>query len=100
MAAALTLSPIVWLDYFALLAVPLAVSRPSFGVVWLLPVLTWGVTGAGAGIGDAKATLRVLVVFAVVVWCAVRAEKPDSVGAPVADSTTPSVGVSRARAVE
>ncbi len=40
-AAALVLSPIVWLHYFTLLLVPLAVVRPRFGLAWLLPVLLW-----------------------------------------------------------
>ena len=75
-AVALLLSPVVWFDYFALLAVPLAVSRPVLGPIWLLPVLTWGVSGAGAGIGNAWATTRVLVVFAIVVWVSERAERP------------------------
>jgi len=73
-AASLVLSPIVWLDYFALLAIPLAIVRPRFGPLWLLPLLAWGVSGAGAGIGDVSAMLRVLVVFGIVVWCAARAE--------------------------
>ena len=40
-AASLLLSPIVWLHYFTLLIVPLAVLRPRFGLVWLLPALLW-----------------------------------------------------------
>ena len=46
-AAALLLSPIVWLDYYAVLAVPLAIVRPRLSVLWLLPLLTWGITSAG-----------------------------------------------------
>ncbi len=65
-AAALTLSPIVWLDYFALAAVPLAIARPRLSWVWFLPLVTWGLAGAGLGIGDAAATARLLVVFAIV----------------------------------
>ena len=40
-AATLALSPIVWLHYLLLLLVPLAVARPRFSVIWLLPVLLW-----------------------------------------------------------
>lgn len=36
--AALVLSPIVWMHYFALLLVPVAIMSPSFGVAWLLPL--------------------------------------------------------------
>jgi hypothetical protein len=78
-AAALLFSPIVWLDYYALLAVPLAVALPTFSWVWLLPVLTWGLPGAGFGAGSVEGSLRVLAVFAVLVVCAERAERTMSV---------------------
>ena len=35
------LSPIVWLHYLVLLLVPLAILRPRFSLLWLLPVLLW-----------------------------------------------------------
>lgn len=41
LAASLLLSPIVWAHYFVLLFVPLAVARPRFGPLWLLPVASW-----------------------------------------------------------
>ena len=44
----LVLSPIVWLDYFAILAIPLAIARPRFSVVWLVPLATWGARGSGS----------------------------------------------------
>ena len=40
-AGALALSPIVWLHYFVLLLVPIAVARRTFGAIWLVPVLFW-----------------------------------------------------------
>jgi Glycosyltransferase family 87 len=40
-AATLALSPIVWLHYLVLLLVPLAIARPRFSIVWLLPILLW-----------------------------------------------------------
>jgi hypothetical protein len=40
-AATILLSPVVWLHYFALLVVPVAILRPRFGPVWLLPLLLW-----------------------------------------------------------
>jgi uncharacterized membrane protein len=40
-AAALVLSPIVWRHFFVLLMVPLALSRPRFDVVWLIPIGLW-----------------------------------------------------------
>jgi hypothetical protein len=72
----LTLSPIVWLDYFALAAVPLALARPRLSAIWFLPVATWGLRGAGLGIGDASEIARLLVVFAIVFAVAFHGE-PD-----------------------
>jgi len=40
-AATLALSPIVWLHYLVVLLVPLAIARPRFSAIWLLPVLLW-----------------------------------------------------------
>ena len=40
-AATLALSPIVWLHYLVALLVPLAVARPRFTWIWLLPVVLW-----------------------------------------------------------
>jgi hypothetical protein len=39
--AALLLSPIVWLHYFVLILVPLALARPRFSALWLVPVAFW-----------------------------------------------------------
>ena len=40
-AATLALSPIVWLHYLVVLLVPMAILRPRFSAIWLLPVLLW-----------------------------------------------------------
>ena len=40
-AATLALSPIVWLHYLVVLLVPMAIARPRFSLLWLLPVLLW-----------------------------------------------------------
>jgi hypothetical protein len=39
--AAILCSPIVWLHYFALALVPLAVFSPTFSLAWLLPAFLW-----------------------------------------------------------
>ena len=39
--ATLALSPIVWLHYLVVLLVPLAIARPRFSPLWLLPILLW-----------------------------------------------------------
>ena len=33
--------PIVWLHYLVVLLVPLAIARPRFSAIWLLPILLW-----------------------------------------------------------
>jgi Glycosyltransferase family 87 len=40
-AATLALSPVVWLHYLVALLVPMAILRPRFSALWLLPVLLW-----------------------------------------------------------
>jgi hypothetical protein len=40
-AGALALSPIVWLHYFVLLLVPIALARRTFGAIWMIPALFW-----------------------------------------------------------
>lgn len=74
-ATALVASPIVWLDYFALAAVPLAVVRPRLSAVWFVPLATVGLEGAGLGIGDTVGSLRLLAAFAIVFAVAFRAER-------------------------
>ena len=49
--AALALVPVVWLHYIVLLAVPLAISRPRFALLWLLPIVLWMCPRAGNGDG-------------------------------------------------
>jgi hypothetical protein len=74
-AAALVLSPIVWLDYYAVAAIPLAVVLPRLTWVWLAPLATWGLLSAGIGAGNGWGSARVLVVFAIVFTAIVRAER-------------------------
>jgi len=45
--AALTLTPIVWLHYFALLAVVVALAQPRLGVAWFLPLAMVLTPGSG-----------------------------------------------------
>ncbi len=41
LAAALALSPIVWLHYFVLVFVPIALAQRTFAPLWLVPSLFW-----------------------------------------------------------
>lgn len=67
-AAALLLSPIVWLHSFALLALPLAATTPVFDWAWLVPLVMIFATGSGNG--AAWQTTLVLVSAAVVIVAA------------------------------
>jgi hypothetical protein len=39
--AILFCSPVIWLHYFALLVVAVAISKPQVGAAWVLPLLLW-----------------------------------------------------------
>ena len=70
-AASLALTPIVWMHYFELLLVAVAVARPRFGLVWLVPVPMWFVSPASYnGTFETSATL---VIVALTFVLAVRA---------------------------
>lgn len=69
--AALACSPILWLHYFAILLVPVAVVRPRLGVIWFVPLAMWGF-GAGTGNGSTASAAVVLAVVAATLAFAVR----------------------------
>jgi hypothetical protein len=68
LAAALAFSPIVWLHYFVLLLVPLAIARPRFSGVWLLPLLLWltPLNGNGEAVQPVLPALVAATIFGVV----------------------------------
>lgn len=77
-AAALAASPIVWLDFFGLAAIPLAIARPRLSWVWFVPLGAWGLEGAGLKIADAPGTARLLLLFGIVFAVAFRGERAGS----------------------
>lgn len=76
-AATLACSPIVWLHYFAIVLVPVAVVRPRLGLIWFVPLAMWGF-GAGTGNGTTAEATVVLAVVAATFVLAVRAAPPGS----------------------
>jgi alpha-1,2-mannosyltransferase len=75
-AAALVLTPILWLHYLVLLLAPIALARPRLSALWFLP-LTMMVFEAlnwyrGWPRGDAKALVSVAIVAALVLVMALR----------------------------
>ncbi len=72
--AALLLSPIVWLHFFALLALPLAAASPRFSWPWLLPIAM--IVAPGTYNGDPWQSAVVLATAGAVVAYAFLAEQP------------------------
>ncbi len=68
LAASLALTPVVWLHYLVLLLVPLAIARPRFSAIWLVPLLLWltPLNGNGEAIQPFLPALVVAAVVAVV----------------------------------
>jgi Glycosyltransferase family 87 len=67
--AALLLTPVAWLHYYVLLAVPLAIARPRLSPLWLLPIVLWVCPrdGNGTGVQPLVPTLVVIAVIAALV---------------------------------
>lgn len=70
-AASLALTPIVWLHYFALLVVVVAIAQPRLGVVWFVPLAM--VVTPGSGHPTPFETAWTLTVAALTIALAVRA---------------------------
>jgi hypothetical protein len=41
LGATLVVSPVVWMHYFVLVYVAIAVARPDFGAIWAVPLVLW-----------------------------------------------------------
>jgi hypothetical protein len=54
LAAALAVSPIVWVHYFLLLLVPLALAQPRFSLLWLVPFAYYPLGEHAWPAGDAR----------------------------------------------
>lgn len=68
LAAALVLTPILWVHYLVLLFVPIALAQPRFSVLWLAPLAAWPFWILGAYAGWANGELDdVLSIAAIVV---------------------------------
>jgi hypothetical protein len=62
--ASLMLSPIVWLHYFDLLVIPIAIHSRRLSALWLMPLAFWFCKGSGAQIHDIVIGLATLTVIA------------------------------------
>jgi hypothetical protein len=82
--AALACSPILWLHYFALLLVPVAIVAPRLSWLWFVPMGMWWF-GAGTGNGTTFEAFVVTCVVAATIALAARAAAPSP---PAAALTT------------
>jgi hypothetical protein len=64
--ASLMLSPIVWLHYFVLLVVPIALRWPRLAIAWLLPLVLWICPGNAIHVRAHHIFLALIVVAATV----------------------------------
>lgn len=76
--AALALTPIVWLHYFALLVVVVAVAEPRLRPVWFVPLAM--VVTPGSGQPSPRETFATLVIASVTVALALRASLHEKAG--------------------
>jgi hypothetical protein len=74
LGATLALSPIVWLHYLIVLLVPVAIARPRFSLVWLLPVLLW--TSPKPGYAEGVQTFPPLIVTAILLVILLTRPRP------------------------
>jgi hypothetical protein len=82
--AALLFTPIIWLHYFALLLMPIAIVHKRLSLLWATPLLFW--LSQGHGNGTTLQTAWTLAVVAFVTVLVLRAKPkasaPDRVPAP------------------
>jgi Glycosyltransferase family 87/Dolichyl-phosphate-mannose-protein mannosyltransferase len=70
LAAALAASPIVWIHYFLLLLVPLALTQPRLSLLWLVPFAYQWLGEAAWPSGDARKLATALVATLVILGAA------------------------------
>jgi hypothetical protein len=69
LAAGMAASPIVWIHYFLLLLVPLALTRPRLSPLWFLPFVYYPLGESAWPAGDAR-KLGLALVATLILLCA------------------------------
>jgi hypothetical protein len=77
LGAALAASPIVWVHYFLLLVVPLALTRPRLSPLWFLPLAYYPLGESAWPAGDARKLGLAIVVTLVLLLAVVRPPLPE-----------------------
>ena len=96
-AAVIACSPIVWLHYFALLLVAVAVAQPTLGIAWLAPFLMFGAEEVtnGSTLQNALTLASAALTVAIALYVAPsprtreQAEAPKPVATPTALAESP-----------
>jgi hypothetical protein len=91
LAAGLAASPIVWIHYFLLLVVPLALTRPRLSALWFLPLAYYPLGETAWPAGDAR-KLALALVTTVLIFVATlfrRSSGPTPIAAPAASASAP-----------
>ena len=78
--ASLLLTPIIWLHYFALLLVPIAIVHKRLSLLWATPLLLW-LFAQGFGNGTSFETAWTLAVAALVALLVLRVHSTEQVSA-------------------
>jgi hypothetical protein len=90
LAAGLAASPIVWIHYFLLLLVPLALTRPRLSALWFVPFAYYPLGESAWPAGDAGklalALAATLAILTAAVWPAFRAARRPAVRSRQADA--------------
>jgi alpha-1,2-mannosyltransferase len=86
-AAALAFTPVLWEHYLVLLVVPLAVMRPRFSGLWLLPIVIW--LAPRSDNGEGLQTVLPLAVAAILVTLLVIGPPRAAPATAAADAARP-----------
>jgi hypothetical protein len=89
LAAALAASPIVWVHYFLLLLVPLALTRPRLSPLWFVPFAYYPLGETAWPAGDAGKLALALVTTAVLILGVMFRGEPNSVTSGAVQPATP-----------
>jgi alpha-1,2-mannosyltransferase len=88
LGASLLISPIVWVHYFVLLYVPIAIARKRLSWLWLLPLGFWALPHAAANGSAGQILLGLGVTCAVLVGSAWSPRRSEPLPAPAAAIAT------------
>jgi hypothetical protein len=100
LAAALAASPIVWVHYFLLLLVPVALSRPRLSPVWYLPLAYYPLGESAWPAGDARKLGLALATTLILIFAVIWVRRPNAASAsirPPASTTRHPGPLTRAR---